>query len=294
MIAMGSVLRDKHLAPKFKERALVESGYIEYGRRNDNAKVRKQGIPMHNGIKVPGLGTITYSMSTDYFLQLPNEVPDGEVAEEFLMYGRLNTSTGGFSVLRRFPQCWHPYYYMPLCYKYALSFLGIHTKTNQLGSRPLLAQFSPGSFRVDITAEGVIDAIKLIRRNNKNVGSSGNDVYNALLFMGFTPSEAGKLATQSKNLSLYETIADADEFASSPDIVKSCCAVNIEAIMEVMSPTSSEILKSQNDGIAFSLVKAQIASLLVDELNMMCSMPLMPGQTHRFIRLPTFTVDTLI
>jgi hypothetical protein len=285
-IAIGSQIVDKHLQPKFKEKAMVEAGQISDGRRNELSERVMTKSTTHEGFRV-GTDVYTLSMSSpsrdpqhmSYCIRLPSKSN-----EEFELIEYSSSDRSG-RVMRRFPQKWHPYFYMPTPFRMLLSLLGMNTESNQFAPRSPLQAFSPGHFRSDLTAEEVIDHLKHIH------GSDEKLAY--LRLVGFTDDEVSRLASKLPNLRLFEDLSEASEFSSAPDVVKSAGFTVASEILNLTSMTVAARLTNQSTNGASSLLYSHFISLLADEINVCCSLSRASGDESIFVRVPQIHVADL-
>jgi hypothetical protein len=269
-MATGGVLRDKHLAPKFREKALVEGGYIgkALGEQPLSTKVRMSTT--HEGFKI-GERTIRYSFSKRYILKL--------TSANNRTFKLMDVIEGGDPVVA-LREYWHPYYYMPVAYRQILALLGVHTSKEQLHVKSFLQKFSPAHFRNDLTAEEVIRALKKIDKPY---------VIPFLKYVGFTDNEIDVIISDISSIYLYEHITEAKEFASTPDIIKSCSAHRVQQLMTYTSPEVVSLV--EGDGMLRALIQSHFVALLVDEMNIACSSPSPMGREHDYIRLPVVSIN---
>jgi hypothetical protein len=269
-MATGGVLRDKHLAPKFREKALIAGGYIGKSLGEQPLSDKKQLSSMHAGFRI-GERVINYSFSSQYILKL--------TSAENRTFKLLDVINGG-EPITAFREFWHPYFYMPRAYRQVLSLLGVHTSREQLNVKSFLQKFSPAHFRNDLTAEEVIRALKKIDKPY---------VMPFLKYVGFTDNEIDVIISDISSIYLYEHITDAKEYASTPDIIKSCSAHRIQQLMTYTSPEVVSLV--EGDGMLRALVQSHFVALLVDEMNIACSSPSPLGREHDYIRLPVVSIN---
>jgi hypothetical protein len=283
-IAIGSQIVDKHLQPKFKEKAMVEAGQISDGRRNQMAERVMTNSTIHDGFRV-GADIYRFSMSSPsrdpsvkcYCIQLPHT---SHGTFDLIEY---SSSDPKGRVMRSFGQKWHPYFYMPTPSRMLLSLLGINTESNQFSPRSPLKAFSPGHFRSDLTAEEVIDHVKKL--------PTPDDKLTYLRMVGFNDDEVGRLANKLPNLRLFEDLSEASEFSSAPDIIKSAGFTIASEILSYTSMSVAARLTNQSDNGASSLLYSHFISLLSDEINVACTLLKASSEQNVYVRIPQITVE---
>jgi len=268
--AVGDVLTQKHLRKKFREKALMEANYIGRSLMEAPEPQTMRPSSTHVGLRV-GKIKIVYGFSADVKMRLPTH--PGDVFAVF--------ESGLPS--RTFKQLWTPYMSMPPNYRMLTSFLGIHgDAAQQLQIKSYIQKFSPGAFRKDITAEEVMQALRRTPAEHHS---------ELLAYIGFKDTEIAKAIGEVRRIPLYQDMADASEYASVPDVVKSCSSVNMMAILSLTSPVSSAELAGMPD--VSRVVLTHLVSLLADEMNVVCALSGLDGDKHNFIRLPTVTISSI-
>lgn len=264
--AVGSVLRTKHLKKKFIEKALYNSNYIGRTLKDSPRTMEYRESTVHSGIRVKNV-KIMYGFSQEYKLMLPRNTCE--------MYVLLKN---GIEVAK-FEQRWHPYYYMPRNYRYLIGLLGLQTGTEQLSARNFVDRFSPSRFRNDLTAEQVMDELKRM---------PSQYYYPFLSLVGFDEQSANQIVQMIPNIPFFEDVADANEYASAPEVVKSCASFVIKQLISEVSPGARAHLEVDSD-ISTVLLSHYVA-LIADELNVACSLSSLKKDVRCFIRLPTITL----
>jgi hypothetical protein len=278
-LAFGDVLIQKHLRPQFREQGLRRAGYI--GRTLTAAPEEQvlKAASEHTGIRV-GDKTLHYSFEGAHYLMLPSHVDDvyRVVNEEGIM---INT----------FPQRWHPYYALPRHFRMLLGLTGVHAHSSEhMRIRKHLTKFRPvdkstgAPFRHELTPEQIVNLLQKLKKDNHRQA--------LLRHMGYTPDETAEVLSHLKNVSLYEDLADASDYASVPDVVKSCPGDRMIDIIRIVSPRASNVLSSAmmagND--LSNIVLTHYIALVTDELNVMCSLYNSTRERQTYIRLPTVSI----
>jgi hypothetical protein len=278
-LAFGDVLIQKHLRPQFREQGLRRAGYI--GRTLTAAPEEQvlKAASEHTGIRV-GDKTLHYSFEGAHYLMLPSHVDDvyRVVNEEGIM---INT----------FPQRWHPYYALPRHFRMLLGLTGVHAHSSEhMRIRKHLTKFRPvdkstgAPFRHELTPEQIVNLLQKLKKDNHRQA--------LLRHMGYTPDETAEVLSHLKNVSLYEDLADASDYASVPDVVKSCPGDRMIDIIRIVSPRASNVLSSSmmagND--LSNIVLTHYIALVTDELNVMCSLYNSTRERQTYIRLPTVSI----
>jgi len=262
-MAIGSVLTARHLKGKFREKALIESHHIATTLRGKKQSVNTTKSELHTGIEILK-NKIQYSFHDDLVIILPSNSK-----EKFELVSRMENKC-----IMTFDQHWHPYYYMPSNYRYLLALLGVHTGRQQLNIKSVISAFSPGDFRIDLTGEEVMDKLKTIKSDRKEF----------LRLVGFKEEKVKALESLVSSIPLYEDISEAKEFASVPEIVKSCGRSVIDTLLQRSSPKFNQILSGDTN--VSNVVRAHFVALLADELNVACTLFRSQGKQRRFIRIP--------
>jgi hypothetical protein len=267
-MAVGDVLTSKHLLKKFREKALRDSNYIGSSLRDKPEAQVLSTSSIHTGLRV-GRYLIKYALSDQYILKLPRNPK-----EQFCLLA-------GAAPLQHFPQHWHPYYTYPRNYRMLMSLLGIHTSARQeLNVKNFIKRFSPGRFRKDITAEEVMEAVK----------HTPPALHRELLtLIGFSDGETESAMGNIANIPLYQDIAKADDYASMPDIAKSCSSTVMRTILQTTSSAAMAEITSLQD--IQSVILSHSVSLLADELNVVCTLQETGSGGYNFIRLPTVSIS---
>uniref|UniRef100_A0A2V0RIW5 RdRp n=1 Tax=viral metagenome TaxID=1070528 RepID=A0A2V0RIW5_9ZZZZ len=285
MDAIGNVLREKRLAPKFKEKALMRSGYIS-SKANRTVKPSERTQIMsslHTGIRI-GSTTITYSFDKSPFIMYLPYSRTKDASQQFdSTKFHLQNSNG--SISQSYDTHWHPYYSQPLHARLLLALTGIHGGTDKTKVKTHLEIFSPSHFRNDLTPEAVIRGIQSLKRKGQE-----SLTRNYLRFVGFQDVEIERILRNKENIHLYEDLDDATEYSSLMDIAKSC---STQVVKDIISRTSGEafVTLQSMDTDAKNVVITQYISLLCEELNVACTIPRLEGQARNFIRIPIIDVS---
>ena len=136
-------------------------------------------------------------------------------------------------------------------------------------------------FRSDMTAEEVMHGLMKLK------DSQAKSQF--LQYIGFEGSAIPSLVSSSKDIPLYEQLADADDFASTPVIAKSCSARVISELLQLTSANSG--LDSVEEGSELMhVLRAHFVALLADEMNVVSA--LYNAQDERLgVRLPKVTIS---
>jgi hypothetical protein len=274
--ALGGMLRDKRMNPKFKEKALAKSGFI--GKVSDHtSKPEKsmRGISSHAGIRI-GDHTIKYDFNSSYMMLLPKNSTD--------RFELVNLS--GESI-QSYQQHWHPYYSMPMSIRYILSLTGIHGGPDRLKIKSHINKFSPSHFRRDLMPEHVMAGIERVRKSKGNIREY-------LKFIGFTSdgdnNEIDMIIQNVDKMNLYKDLSAADEYSSVFNMMKSCSTRVIVDILSRTSPSFHALLTSIEDDVS-GVVLTHYIGLLGDELNVACTQLGTSGDAQNFIRIPVVSIS---
>jgi hypothetical protein len=267
-MSVGDVLVNKHLRPMFREKALIKSNYIASTLEGKPEPQEMKMSSTHTGFKI-GSQIIKFGFSTKLRLQIPKRSN-----ENFILYE-------GSQIKLQLPQKWHPYYGLPRHYRMTMSLFGVTPSAqSQVKIKTFMNKFSPGHFRSDLTAEEVVNALKKTK--------SKEDQIALLEHIGFTQEEIQARLHFVKDISLYEDFSTAEEYSSVPDIVKSCATITAE---QLLFHSAGESYMVQADEVR-RIVISHFISLIVDELNIACSLHSSQSRVQTFIRLPTVEVST--
>jgi hypothetical protein len=266
-MSVGDVLVNKHLRPLFREKALVEANYIASTLTGAPKQQELTLSSTHAGFRV-GSRTIKFGFSTTFRLKLPRNQRDVFTLEE-----------KGIEKAP-FGQHWHPYYAMPRHYRMIMSLLGVTpAASSQIKIKTFMSKFSPGHFRSDLTAEEVANALKKLDTKEKQMS--------LLEHIGFTPEEIKERMPYVKEIALYEDLSTSEEYSSIPDIVKSCSPMIAETLLFYGAGPHYVTLQSPE---LKRVVLTHFVSLIVDEMNIVCSLYNPQSEAPAFIRLPTVVV----
>jgi hypothetical protein len=277
--AIGGMLRDKRLNSKFKEKALVQNGFIS--RRADKSfipEIKQVPVSTHTGIRV-GDAVVTYSFNSSHILLLPRNSD-----EQFELQ-----SVAGDEVYR-YKQHWHPFYSYPENIRMLLALTGIHAGSDRLKIKSHINKFSPSHFRKDLMPEHVMHGIDRMRKTSGKVREY-------LRFIGFTSTgdnnEIDEIMRHIHKMNLYRDLSVADEYSSVFDVAKSC---STQPIIDLISRTSSSFhtLLSTTDSEVRGVVLTHYIGLLCDELNVACVQHRSSGSDRNFIRIPMVSIDMTV
>jgi hypothetical protein len=277
--ALGNMLRDKRLNAKFKEKALIEGGFI--GTSADQTfipNIKKVGVSSHESIRI-GNTRIMYSFDTDFVLLLPDTI-----SSTFSL-----RNLAGLTI-SEYEQFWHPYYSQPLNVRCLLAFTGIHGGDDRLRIKSHMGKFSPSHFRRDLMPEHVMHGIDRVRKENGNVREY-------LKFVGFTSegdnNEVEAIMQHIHKMGLYRDLSVADEYSSVFDVVKSC---STRQILDLISKTSTAFynLLTSVDSEVRGVVLTHYIGLLCDEMNVAAVHRRSTDDDRNFIRIPTVKIDVSI
>jgi hypothetical protein len=274
--ALGGMLRDKRLNAKFKEKALVENGFISsVADKQFKPSIKQKNVSTHQGIRV-GDAYITYSFNTSYVLYLPQSTDDSF---------ELHSVSG--DLIQRYKQYWHPYYSYPENIRYLLSLTGVHGGSDRLKIKTHISKFSPSHFRKDLMPEHVMHGIDRVRKKSGNVREY-------LRFVGFTSTgdnnEIDEIMRHIDKMGLYRDLSDADEFSSVFDVVKSA---STKIMLDLISRTSPSLyaLLSTVDSEVRGVVLTHYIGLLCDEMNVACVQHRSNATSRNFIRVPLVSIE---
>jgi len=252
-MSLGSVAVSKHMKLNFIEKALRQAHLIAPSLREKRVLPSKEQSERHTGFKIDRMN-ISYSFETDYTMVLPVSNEPG--LNMFILY-RNDTK------LLEFKQNWHPFYYMPIPYRYLLSLLGVQTSREQLSTKNFVASFSPHEFRSDLTAEAVMEMIRKCPQQY---------VIPLLKLIGFSEESANALALKVIQIPAFMSLTKASEYASTPDVVKSCSSINITKLLNyVCDERVLALLNSSSNTDLRNVIHSNYAALLMDEISVACA-----------------------
>uniref|UniRef100_A0A2V0RA07 RdRp n=1 Tax=viral metagenome TaxID=1070528 RepID=A0A2V0RA07_9ZZZZ len=255
--AVGDVAVTKHLASKFREQALLKSGLIGKTLTEVPTPVTEPASS-HTGIRI-GDKTVVYGFDSNWAIMLPDTPGD-----EFLLC-EYDIMSNAWQEHERYKQNWHPYYGYPENRRQMLSLLGITAESRiQLGIKTFIKRFSPAHMRKDLTSENVMDALS--RVDTSRYAHARNDLAR---LMGFTASEADSLNTHLAYAGLYRDINTADDYASTPDEIKSCSSQVAIDILEKTSFGAWESIRMTQE--LKNVILYHYVCLLSDEACVACS-----------------------
>jgi hypothetical protein len=273
--AIGGMLRDKRLNSKFKEKALVSTGFISRSADKQFVPEKKQvPVSTHKSIRV-GDAYITYSFKSTHVLMLPQNSDD---------FFDLHSVDG--NLVNRYKQHWHPFYSFPENIRLLLAFTGVHGGRDRLKIKSHISKFSPSHFRKDLMPEHVMHGIDRVRK-------TGGNVREYLKFIGFTSTgdnnEIDEIMRHIDKMGLYRDLSDADDYSSVFDVAKSC---STQPLLDIISKTSPSFhaLLSTVDSEVRGVVLTHYIALLCDEMNVACVQHRSNGDARNFIRVPMVTI----
>lgn len=110
-----------------------------------------------------------------------------------------------------------------------------------------------------------------------------------LRLIGFTDDEIEHAISNVRNIPLYEDVAEAQEYASTPEIVKSCSS---EVVHELLIETSNAaVAQIRNKREVYDVILSHTVALLADELNVVCTLHEPGENAYQFIRIPQVTIN---
>jgi hypothetical protein len=269
-MSVGDVLVNKHLRALFREKALISSKYIATTLTGKPEPQELKPASKHLGFRV-GNSVIKFGFSHNRVIMLPRRSGD------------VYTVMDGPNVLQKLPQRWHPYYALPRHFRLVMGLFGVTPSAHsQIKIKTFMNKFSPGHFRSDLTAEEVVNALKRTKTKEDQIA--------LLEHIGFTTDEISSMLHHVKDIPLYEDFSAADEFSSVPDIVKSCSPYVAE---QLLFHAAQHHYASLFNPETKRIVLSHFVSLIVDEMNMACSLHSPNSRVQAFIRLPTVELSTL-
>uniref|UniRef100_A0A2V0RJV1 RdRp n=1 Tax=viral metagenome TaxID=1070528 RepID=A0A2V0RJV1_9ZZZZ len=287
-IALGAVLREKRLAPKFKEHALVSKGFIPIRGVMTAPEKKRVAMSTHSGIRL-GRMMIHYSMNeSNYVMCLPNSMRNAPAPWSW-KDARHNTydvmshdGTPAGSPYKILP---HPYFSMPLATGLLLSFTGVHAGRSALRVRDGISLFSPARFRHDMTPEEVMGDLKRLSIN-------AHDAYLRNV-VGFSSAETETIKVNTNKISLYRDISTATDYASLADVQKSCSIIRVKELIRLTSPEAYTIMAGLDIDQA-NVIITHVISLLYESINIACSVVMPDPSARRMIPVPRITITTAL
>jgi hypothetical protein len=266
--AVGRTLKTRHLQKQFKELSLIDSGLIAKSLDGPAPERIRRLSSTHTPFKIGPL-TVSYSFC-ETVLVLPRSLD-----EQFLV----RSSISG-EVLLQLPIYWHPYASLPFSMRILGMLLGVHTGTEQLSLKTFVNRFSPGEFRLDMTAEEVMKG--LMKYHN----DSSRRAY--LKYIGFTGERINIILSNINDIPLYQQLSLADEFSSLPNLAKSCGSNVVKQLIQLVSANSG-IQYMEAGSELEHVINAHFVALLADEINVAHS--LFGGTDDPVVvRLPRVTI----
>jgi hypothetical protein len=146
------------------------------------------------------------------------------------------------TVIRRWDLCWHPFWSWKISYKLFMAFTGIQKAGGSVGTRrEMLRKLTPRHNPL-IQATSVIEFLRDYHRDVRNRGEKSQfGARDYLRGMGFTTAEEINDALQAYEESdLLEDVQELDEYASTPDFIKSSARERLDELLSLDSVLSSQ------------------------------------------------------
>jgi hypothetical protein len=277
-MALGNMLRDKRLKTKFKEKALIENGFIgTRAQRKEGGRRNKRRLPEYRGIRI-GRYTLSFTMDSGWFIVLPqrSSVSGGSPDNQYRLI-----SPSGDEVA--FSQRWHPYYSQPTPVRMVLGLTGVHAGRDMMDVKSGVTTFSASSFRNDLMPESIMDAIMKLRNGSAHLISP------FLKMVGFSDLERASIMNSVDSIPLIRDISTSSEYSSLTDLLKSAGLDRIFEIFSLVCPDAVGMISS--DAIRKEVFFSHWLGLLYEEINVADVSGKLNNQPPVALRVPSVLVS---
>jgi len=271
--ALGAVLREKRLQPKFKEAALIAKGYIPVRKSLTTPVKKTKPMTKHTGIPL-GNFIVTFSFDdSEYVMDLPNAMNAGP--------GRYNSyeviGHDNRAACSPFTLLWHPYFSLSDCTRLLLGFTGVQAGKEAMRVSDGVAAFSPDKFRKDMTAKEVMEDLQA-------VGTSGRQMYLRNV-VGFNGNETDGIMHRIEDIKLYRDIDVAVSYSSLADVLKSCSTVRIRELIRHTSPAAYDLMLTMKLD-QMNVIITHMISLLYEAINVTCAVGMPDPSSRKRVAIP--------
>jgi hypothetical protein len=274
---LGNVIRDKRLKMKFKEKALVEQGFINVRAvRRDAQKRNEMPVTYHSGIRI-GSYTLRFTMDSGWYVVLPTTsmIHTHDPTSRY----RIISPDGNVIALS---QRWHPYYCQPFAIRMVLGLTGVHGGRDLLDVKSGITTFSASGFRSDLMPESIMDAIMKLHKQDSRL------VPSFLKSMGFNAQEREGILSSISSIPLIRDVSTSSEYSSLNDLLKSAGIDRIQELLSLVCPDVVAYISAE--AVRREVFFSHWLGLLYEEINAARAAGKLNGPALVALRLPKISV----
>lgn len=270
---LGRVIKEKYMSSTFKEKSFVKAGLMALTRGGELGEQAREEIDEYKGLKL-GTDQLIFTYDEDTYVKV--RYLKSREAPRLLF----EVNVPGHPV-EKVREHWTPYWGMPLPHKLTLAFLGVSAKASFVGIRDLKNKFDPSKFRVDLTAERVMDEM--------SKAPSATEAMNRAQRMGFDEESITKMMQHLDKIPLIRDVAEAQEYGGLDPVYQDAADDSLRALLQKLMPLTQ---LDSLDQMIVSVIYTHFVTLLVAEVNMSCF--LSKQVDGMLIRLPKPSLRKLV